>query len=133
MDNETIHNVLRSRFQQQIADVLNLQVQYDNAPVARVNGEPWMRFTIRQGDWTQQTTGSLRRFRNYGIATASIFVPANQGDRDALQIADQIVSAFRGVTDTGVTCQTPSVLTVGKVQNEWQVNVHIPFTADDLG
>jgi hypothetical protein len=130
-DNETIHNAIRSRFKSQVADALGLAVQYDNAPVARRDGEQWMRLTIRDGEWRQQTIGAQRRYRNNGLAIASIFVPANQGDRDALTIADAIVSAFRGVTVDDVRYLTPSVRSAGLQQNEWQVNVHIPFVADD--
>jgi hypothetical protein len=133
MNRENMYNAIRSRFKTQVADkTAGLVVIYDNAPFTDSDVR-WVRFTIKTGDTTQRTIGAQKTYRTIGIAIAQIFVPVDQGDRDALQLADTITAAFRSVTDQGVRYQTPSTKNVGRTDQWWQVNVTCPFFADEIG
>jgi hypothetical protein len=110
-----------------------LPTQYDNdGSFERPESAPWCRFTILQGDTAQVTAGGSKRFRQPGVAIAQVFVPAGEGDKRALELADAIKLAFRSVTAAGVIYRSPSVQNMGRRDGEWQVNVSCPFFADDL-
>lgn len=133
MDWEALHNVVRSRFKTQIADVQSVTVQYDNAPFTEPEDATWVRWTIVPAQTSLVAIGGTsRRYRTVGLAVASIFVPVESGDALALRLADAVATAFRCVTDTGVVFSSPSVINRGRDENWWQVNVECPFYADDL-
>jgi len=131
---ESVANTIRSRFKAQIADVYSLPTQYDNAGLDRPHALHG-RLTIHWGDTEQVSLGApaSRRFRTVGVMTVSLFVPVEYGDQPALEAADRITTAFRGVEASNVHFGTPSIVRVGRSESTWQINVHCPFWADDLG
>jgi hypothetical protein len=135
MTKTEITNAIRSRFETQIADVLSLVTQYDNQSADKPDKVQWCRLTIITGETMQASIGnpSGQRFRTPGIMIAQIFCPIGAGDSGLWDLADSIESAFRCVTDTGVTFKTPYSTKIGKTGNEWQINVTCPFYADDIG
>jgi len=133
MNHETLHNTIRKRFKDQVETPQSIKVAYDNAPFVRPNNAIWARWSILTGVSFQASTGGqTNRFRTSGVAIAQIFGPIEAGDKAILVIVDVIKSAFRRVTDTGVVFKTPSVITLGRMENEWQINVQCPFYADDI-
>lgn len=131
---EELGNIIRSRFDSQVADVQSLQTQYDNQSFDNPDNELWCRLTINFGQTFQVDCGggSGSRDRTIGVMTAQLFLAVDQGDKQLLETADKIKTAFNRVTDTGVHFRTPSIKRVGRVNNEWQVNVNCPFYADDI-
>jgi len=135
MTKTEIANAIRSRFKAQVADVLSLATQYDNQKLDNPDNVQWCRLTISPGQTTQESIGNPagQRFRTPGVMIAQIFCPVGAGDGGLWDLADSIESAFRCVTDSGVTFRTPYSYKVGRKGNEWQINVNCPFYADDIG
>lgn len=130
---EEIGNVIRSRFKTQIADEYSLRTQYDNHDLAKQNAL-WCRLSIGFGDTFQVDCGgaSGSRDRTVGVMTARLKVPVGQGDKQLLETAGNVKTAFNRVTDSGVHFRTPSIKRVGRINGEWQINVNCPFYADDI-
>ena len=128
---ETIHNVIRSRFKALVEDVETLATQYDNEGEDHPEDALWCRFTIRTGESDRADLGvTPPRDRTVGVAIAQLFDPLEKGDKTILAMADKIKTAFKAVTDTGVTFRVPSITIVGRDGKWWQVNVTCPFYAD---
>jgi len=135
MDSETMANTIRSRFKTSVADPLSLVTQYDNQTLDNPDNANWCRLTIKSGETMQVSIGSpsSQRERTRGVMIAQLFGPVGQGDGALRGIADSIKSAFRRVTDSGVTFLTPSIEERGLFGDAWQVNVICPFYADNIG
>lgn len=129
-----IEDAIRSRFNTQITIAKFVTTIFDNQGVdAPIKGQ-WIRFTIIPGETEQVELGSKKRFRYFGIATAQIFDEIGKGTKDINLLINAINTSgiFRSVSVGGVVYRTPSVLRVGRVANWYQVNVNIPFYADDV-
>jgi len=137
MSFETMANTIRSRFHTLIEVARSLPTQYDNQEYTPPDDAMWCRLTILPGESDQVSIGApaSRRFRTSGVATAQLFGPLGLGDKAMLTMAGHIVSAFRAVTVSGVTFETPSVVNRGRntQQNVWHINVECPFWADAFG
>ena len=64
---------------------------------------------------------------------AKLFCAIQSGDGELLEFADAVEAAFRDTTLSGVNFKTPHTRPVGPTRagNEYQVNVYIPFDAED--
>lgn len=94
----------------------------------------WVRFNIIYGD-SQQTDfgGSLHNERTSGVVIIQVFTPLNQGDAEALGLADDVANIFRNWCGTNIRCRTPAIKDIGNDGFGWyQVNVSIPFIYDEL-
>ena len=129
-----INKAIASRFDALItvAESLQDKVEHDNAEFTKPDEALWVRFTIKHGESVQLSFGSTKRFRFPGVAIAQVFMPQQKGDAEAVIMADKIATAFRSVTAAGVTYRTPSVMNIGRVANEYQVNVTCPFYSDEI-
>jgi len=131
-------SAIRTRFKTEIADEYSLEVLYDNAPgddpsaSASLTMGLWIRFSVLPGDSDCQEFGGSKTSRTPGVAVAQIFAQLRQGDRNSLQVADYIKSAFRHVSADGVIYGTPYVRTVGRDNKWYQINVFCPFYSDDI-
>jgi len=132
----TLHNTIRGYFDGTVIPLISggLPTQYDNDDTfAKPENARWCRFTILPGESFQVTVGKNQRYRTPGVASAQVFTPAGAGDAEALGVADTIKDAFRSLRlGSGIRFRTPSVVPVGRVGDEWQVNVDMPFQADSL-
>lgn len=143
----TLHNALRGRFEVEITNARQVWTRFDNtSDLVKGNGaggqitlsqpdpaQPWVRFTVTQGETFQAETGggdANNTYRTAGTAVAQVFVPANTGTATAMQLADWIAEAFRAVTVSGIVCTTPNVKTIGDVDSWWQANVICPYQQD---
>ncbi len=131
MTYEAVHNAIRGRFATEIAAKHNLTTIYDNDQTAApTDGSKWCRFTIRDGANNRITLGS-GEYRGGGLAIAQLFDVSGKGDKDLLELADAIVTAFRGVSLAGVRFerngQTPEVEVVGESEGLYQINVIVHF------
>lgn len=117
--------VIRARTEEYI----DASIAWDNAPFTKPDGL-WIRCAIRFGDSSQISFGPTRQFRNPGVIIFSIFDKVEKGDRSITEQVDILESVFRGVSVETIVFQTPSVNTIGRDKDEWQVNVACPFFFD---
>lgn len=130
----TMCSRIRSRFKTQIEVAQKVKVIYDNEEYERNDErDAWIRFTIATGDNNQRSMGSAPRFRQFGVSIAQVNVLAGSGDKAAWDLSDAIVAAFRAQTVESITYRSPKPTVVGRVGDEWRINVTIPFYADDIG
>lgn len=127
-----LHNLIRWRFQTQVATPQSLTTIYDNDPTPPTDGSTWCRFTILRGESRRITCGVLS-YRESGRAVASLFCPVGGGDGALLTLADAIATAFRSQSVSGIRYLTPTVVPVGESLGEYQINVSCPFEADTQG
>jgi len=131
MDDETLHNLIRTRFKDEVVGTTKLVVAYDNAPFVEPEGKMWVRLNIQHSITNQTEIGATKRFRTYGLIIVQIFIPIEEGDVDALILAKTIRDTYRCTTISGVTYQTPYKDIVGRSGKWYQINVVCPFHADD--
>ena len=132
MSFESLANAIRSRFKTLVVGATSLVVAYDKVQCQEPEDAVWVRFSVLTGDTLQASLGASKRFRTVGVAVAQIFQPINQGDKDALVLADTIKSAFRATSISGVTFRTPSLRRVGRDAKWYQLNLNCPFYADEI-
>jgi hypothetical protein len=110
-----------------------IPVLYDNdGSFEQPKDKKWIRFSILSGETALIDLGATKRYRTPGVAQASVFVPSGDGDKEALEIADDIVTSFRTVTADGVRYLVPEKNTIGRGDSAFfQVNVLIKFNYDD--
>lgn len=128
---ETMAATISDRFDSVIAVPESVTTLYDNDPTDKPQHTMWVHFTLQEGETFVRTLGTVKTYRTPGIATAQIFIPVGQGDKDALALADKIKTAFRAIRVSGVVFKTPSVRRVGRTDSWWQLNVSCPFYADE--
>lgn len=61
-----------------------------------------------------------------------VFTPTDEGANTALAIADDVGTALRGITISGVVFKASSVVPVGREGDDpyYQVNINTPFRYD---
>lgn len=130
MTDSELHNAIRDRFDDEIATGQDVAVLYDNDPNGPpADGSVWCRCSIKRTDTVQVESGPAS-YRRHGRVYAQLFGPVELGDGDLLELADEIGSAFEGVSAGGVRYGAVTVRPIGVSGHEYQVNVEIPFTAD---
>jgi len=127
-DVEATHNTIRSHFKAEVADVLAVDVQYDNAELDPPDNSTWVRLSILDGDSVRTARNS---YRTTGVIDAAVFTPLGAGDQAALSVADRIVNAFLPSTVSGVKFRIPSVSSIGRSGRWWQVTVSCPFQVNE--
>ena len=140
---QAVHNNIRNRFKDNFIDTSSNvgtdDIAWDNATFEEhddgtASDGIWCRFQILNGESEIRNLGGTIA-RTVGVALASVFIPSGRGDKIGLVVADEIVSAFKGVTHTygGVTVnfRTPSVQSIGRDGSWFQINVTIPYFTDD--
>lgn len=138
MSYEAQDNAIRTRFSTQWALGSNHPVAYPNAELANKPADDvWLRFSVQDGGAAQISMGDPGNnfHRHTGIVTVMIFTPLNQGDAEALQVADEVAAIFRGWQDptTRVFFRTPPfVRRIGEDGKWYHVNVLCPFERDTL-
>ncbi|MCC7173125.1 MAG: hypothetical protein IT459_21935 [Planctomycetes bacterium] len=125
--------IIRTRLDALVATPAGISVQHDNQAFQPTDGQAWLRFSVRGVGGDALDIASVSAYRSAGVATAQVFTPVERGDGDALALADQVVAAFRGVTDHGVAFLAPTVKPIGASDSWWQVNVSIPWRIEQYG
>lgn len=130
---QAVEDAIRTRFNTQIAIGQNVTTLFDNQDEKPPTSGRWIRFTITPGETIQVELGKLKRFRHFGIATAQIFDEIGKGTKDINILINAINTAgiFRSVSVGGVVYRTPSILRVGRSGPFYQMNVNVPYYADD--
>ena len=124
-----IFNVATAKFKTDIATPESLSTSYPNEVVPPPGNVLHARVSVLTGDSVQVTSGATgsQWVETIGDVTVSLFGPLNRGVSALVALADKIVTAFTTNTDSGVTFQVPSVIILGEISGEWQVNVVCPW------
>jgi hypothetical protein len=126
-------NTIRNRFATEFAAVRpTVPIHYDNVPATPPAASPWARLTIVEGASFQVSLGASRRFRDTGTAIVQVFTALGSGDGEAREIADDVQAIFKAITVAGVIFRKPSAARIGPDGRYYQVNVTIPFQADEI-
>jgi len=139
-------NFIRTKFKNDIEiGVLgggsDIPVQYDNGPsIDHRNVQLWLDFRITPGESSQASFGQKNRHRNLGLAVAGVYGRIENGDKDIMNIVDQIKPAFTAVKENAVTYRTPSIERIGNTNNlgaiepnVWYlINVICPYYFDHI-
>jgi hypothetical protein len=132
-DQADIFEAIRSRFQTQIAVGQSIDVVYDNGPEPSSISASWCRFMVDIRSQEQISMGTIR-YRMTGMATTRLFTPIAKGDGASIDLADAVVTAFRGVRLTSpdvIFTPPPGVIGTASQQDAWCIRtVEIPFRAD---
>lgn len=115
-------------------------VEWENVPesdaliAAKEVKNPWVRFTIRDGDGNRQTVGSINRFNRYaGVLIIQVFVAQKTGTATARTYAGLIAEIWDGYSGEPCLEFGPAAITVvGETEGWFQFNVTISFLNDDL-
>jgi len=114
-----------------LAEINNLIVKYDNDFKDTPTDEIWCRPKIDFGKAKEADIGT-DYLRIPGIFNVIIHSPIGRGTTDVLNIADIISTRFKtAIVDETINFQTPRIENVGRVEDNYQVNVICPFFADN--
>jgi len=134
MTYEAEYNALRARFESQWANTT--PIAWPNVDFKPTDESPWVRFSIVSTDVRQASFGAATNFyRHPGVIIVQVFTPILQGDKEALQLADQVASIFRNWSDAANRIRflsPPSVKAIGEDKPWYQVNVSCPYIRDTL-
>jgi hypothetical protein len=114
------------------------QIEWPNREFTPPTKAGWLRVVLQAGDAAQIEIGGTPKniHRHPGLVLIQVFVPANWGDKTALDLADQVAALFRRVrvehTDGSIVFRTPTVRAIGPSGAYYQVNVSVPFVRDHL-
>ena len=113
------------------------QISWPNRDFTPPTKAAWIAVTISSGEASQIELGSSKNtHRHPGLVIVQVFVPANWGDKTALDTADSVAALFRrqrlSYTDGSIVFRTPTVRVIGRDNAYFQVNVSVPFVRDYL-
>ncbi|GAG45840.1 unnamed protein product, partial [marine sediment metagenome] len=129
MSFESLANSITTYFET-LAVANNYTVRYDDDPrKTPVNGL-WCEVSIDFGSNEQKEIG-INSFREVGNLTVKIKSEIGLGLNSKLIVADVIATAFRRIdVDSVVIFKVPRIVKVGRVEDNFQVNVICPFQYD---
>ncbi len=133
---DTHLKTVRKRFRTQVADEQYLKVGLDSdSEFDPPQDEAYcmLRFQVAQADQVSMGAVGNRRFRTNAFMVAEVRTPFRGGEKRAWEIANTIIAAFRGVSDTGVRFGVPVPTVIGRRGSHWQINVTCPFRFDETG
>jgi hypothetical protein len=125
---------IEGRFVTEVSTPQSLSVEYENTTFTPPSDTVWARVTVREGESFPADFGSssIRR-RTPGVLFVNLFAPLNKGTKDVIVLADVVADKFSHADiGSGLMFQTASIQRLGRVENEFQVNVTCPFVADDF-
>lgn len=118
------------------AAALGVHTQNDNhVRTSPDDGSLWVRLSVRPGESEQRELGGATnavRQRTIGVVIAQVFAPIDVGDKSARDLAELIRAVFSRKRDGMVQFRVPSIQTIGRRDNWWQVNVTCPFYEDEV-
>ena len=130
MSFKNIVNSITAYFQ----DVANrnfLIVRFDNDPRATPTDNLWCKVSINLDNSMQKEIG-INSYRNIGDFTIEIYNSIKIGQSPILRIIDRIVKQFTQETiNDSVKFQTPKVKNIGRINDNYQINVVCPFYVDN--
>lgn len=135
MSYESQHNAIRARFAAQWGSTT--PVAWPNVDFTPPDNTAWVRLNVADADTRQASFGDPGNnvHRHTGLVTVMIFTPLGQGDKEALELADQAAAIFRGWQDSssGVLFRSPPfVRQIGSEKKWFHLNLLCPFQRDSL-
>lgn len=128
----TVAEVARTLYD---AAALNVFTQNDNHVLTPPDdGSLWVRLSVRPGESEQQDIGGQNpvRQRTLGVVILQVFSPLDVGDKPARDLAESIRAIFNRTRSGKVQFRVPSIQTIGRRDELWQVNVTCPFYEDEV-
>lgn len=124
-------SALRSTVEGRIqANWTTTPVDYDNARFT-VPATAWIKVIIAENNSKQaELGGNVKRRRALGVIYADVYAPVGRGGNEARVLADSFAALFRDFKSANLTCDEPSVRTMGEKNGWYQMTVNIPYRYD---
>ena len=127
---ESIANSINA-YLQDVADTNGYTIRYDNDPRATPSSGLWLKISIVFDDSKQKEIG-INSFRNVGSLNIEICNSIKLGVSHILHVVDKIVKQFIELTiNNSIKFKTPRIGNIGRVQDNYQINVICPFFIDN--
>lgn len=126
------HNQIRGRLNTSWANAT--PIAWPNLNFTPPNPQvPWIRLFISDGDSNQIDLGANPATIRYaGLIFIQVFTKVDEGDAEALQLADSAKNIFHNWCGETVRCRAAKVKVIGNDGFGWyQINVAIPFYRDE--
>lgn len=129
-----LHSYIAKRVNAELIEKLpGVDFYFENQETPPQKPDAWVRVSIRDGQSEQITIGcSSTTFRTVGVVFFQVFTKIEIGSREGLEIADIIASKFRAITIDGVLYRTPSINTLPRQADVFQITVSCPFQMDQV-
>lgn len=103
-------------------------------PNFTIDKDPWVRFSILNGDSLQKSLGTIKTFRYVGTIVIEVMVKPDHGTSQLNEIIDEIDRIFKlkRFTTEQIQCKVPNKIIVGEIDEWYKVNVNIPFYRDSV-
>ena len=128
---ESLANQISTYFQD-IVDVNNLVVRYDNDLRATPTDDLWCEYNIDFGEANQSGIG-IDSFRNVGNFVVKLKNYIRLGTGELYEKADIIADSFRSTNLNRIIFRVPKVRRIGRIKDNYQVTVICPFFVDKIG
>jgi hypothetical protein len=124
---EAANNLIETRLKAQWGSTT--AIDWDNVEFRPVIGTPFIRLLI---DWTDNNSISIGGLdRGEGYINISIFETANKGTKHVTSMADSLSAIFRKWSSGGLQFRVPRIITIGKQEEWYRLDVIIPFKYDE--
>lgn len=117
-------------FFQDIADTNSFVVRFDNDPRSTPTDDVWYRISVDFGNASQHELGSSSSFRVVGNLTVISSNIIGMGISTLAENADTIALAFRAINVGIITFGIPRITNVGRIGDNYQINITCPFMVD---
>lgn len=107
-------------------------IAWPNSAFRPVTGAAWLEARVVTQDAFNVDLVSNRRVRHPGLLSLTLYVPANEGDGEALAMADTLSAIFRNVNVSGCIFRAPTVRPLGADGAWYRVQVDAPFWRDSI-
>lgn len=127
---EAITNLITTKVDN-VMDANSYVARYDNDPQDTPTVDYWCYVSLAYGSSDQVELG-IPLYRHPGILTMIVKGPIGVGIGECLKKADVLAEAFKSLTLGGyIKFRTPRIENVGRIGDNWNVNVICPFYADE--
>lgn len=103
-----------------------------NGPNEKVPKTTWARLSIHPGDSDRPSIGQTKKYVQYGRIELQIFVPAQEGEMPAWDLAEIVTMIFRDwrSPDFRILCEQPEFFTMTSEREWFGVRCSIPYSAE---
>ena len=130
MSFELIENNIIAYFQS-FVEQYNLVARYDNDLRDTPSSGYWYNCKINYEDTKQKEIGT-NSYRTIGDFTIEIFNPIKFGSWFILNMIDKTIPYFnQTIINSIIKFQTPKVKNIGRVKDNYQMNIICPFYVDN--
>ena len=117
-------NAIRSRFYSEWDETT--EIAWPNKNFDPPDKQPWVRLEIEPAGADRVTMGGKVEYD--GTVSVQVFVPQDQGDGEARDLAEQVCGIYRDAEIGEITFGTPHVTTGGLDGRGWyMLNVWCPY------